>query len=192
MDKGRRYGTTVVCALRLGGTLYVAHAGDSRAVLCRDSKAVRLTQDHKPASVPEERKRIESQGGRVAVEADRVLSNPEGARPSRLNMSRALGDPDFKVPRRLVEAEPDVARVDLRPGSDQFLLLATDGVFDVLSDQEASDIVLGLTASGRLSNDSAEAAADAVCRKAIKAGSRDNVTALVMLFEGSSAASRED
>eukprot|EP00887_Chlorella_sp_A99_P004425 scaffold30.g4425.t1 len=203
VDKGRRYGTTVVCALRLGGTLYVAHAGDSRAVLCRDSKAVRLTQarpgaagaamanlasrpvphaaggrrslrDHKPASVPEERKRIESQGECAGITPQKggYVVEPSGNRM--LNMSRALGDPDFKVPRRLVEAEPDVARVDLRPGSDQFLLLATDGVFDVLSDQEASDIVLGLTASGRLSNDSAEAAADAVCRKAIKAGSRDN------------------
>lgn len=37
---------------------------------------------------------------------------------------RALGDPDFKAPRRLVEAEPDVARVALQPGVDQFLVLA--------------------------------------------------------------------
>lgn len=36
---------------------------------------------------------------------------------------RALGDPDFKQPRRLVEAEPDVARVELRPRSDAFMVL---------------------------------------------------------------------
>jgi hypothetical protein len=34
-----------------------------------------------------------------------------------------LGDPDFKEPRRLVEAEPDVSRVELKPGADAFLLL---------------------------------------------------------------------
>lgn len=36
---------------------------------------------------------------------------------------RALGDPDFKTPRRLVEAQPDVTRLELRPGADAFLLL---------------------------------------------------------------------
>lgn len=40
---------------------------------------------------------------------------------------RALGDPDFKHPRRLVEAEPDVARVELCPGADAFLLLGRWG-----------------------------------------------------------------
>lgn len=40
---------------------------------------------------------------------------------------RALGDPDFKQPRRLVEAEPDVARVELRPTADRFLLLGRCG-----------------------------------------------------------------
>ena len=41
---------------------------------------------------------------------------------------RALGDPDFKAPRRLVEAEPDVARVELRAGADRFLLLGRCGL----------------------------------------------------------------
>lgn len=58
----KRYGTTAVCALVIGSELFVAHAGDSRAVLYRDGAAVQLTRDHKPASVPEERKRIEAQG----------------------------------------------------------------------------------------------------------------------------------
>ncbi|KAL4420335.1 hypothetical protein ABPG77_010240, partial [Micractinium sp. CCAP 211/92] len=88
----------------------------------------------------EERERIESHGGHIVYEDDRVVSNPEGQRRSRLNMSRALGDPDFKQPRRLVEAEPDVARLELRPGSDAFLLLGSDGLFEQLSVQQAVDI----------------------------------------------------
>jgi hypothetical protein len=60
--RGKRYGTTAVCALVVGDVLYVAHCGDSRAVLCRDGAAAPLTRDHKPASVPEERRRIEAQG----------------------------------------------------------------------------------------------------------------------------------
>lgn len=46
---------------------------------------------------------------------------------------RALGDVDHKVPRRLVEAEPDVARIVLLPQRDAFLVLGSDGLFDVLS-----------------------------------------------------------
>jgi hypothetical protein len=45
---GTRDGATAVVVLRLGGMLYAAHAGDSRAVLCRDGAAHRLTEDHKP------------------------------------------------------------------------------------------------------------------------------------------------
>lgn len=60
--RGKRYGTTAVCALLIGNVLYVAHCGDSRAVLCRDGGAAPLTRDHKPASVPAERHRIEAQG----------------------------------------------------------------------------------------------------------------------------------
>jgi hypothetical protein len=46
--QGTRDGATALVVLRLGGVLYSAHAGDSRAVLCRDGAAHRLTEDHKP------------------------------------------------------------------------------------------------------------------------------------------------
>lgn len=45
---GTRDGATALVVLRLGGALYAAHAGDSRAVLCREGLAHRLTEDHKP------------------------------------------------------------------------------------------------------------------------------------------------
>lgn len=45
---GTRDGATALVVLRLGGALYAAHAGDSRAVLCRDGQSYRLTEDHKP------------------------------------------------------------------------------------------------------------------------------------------------
>jgi hypothetical protein len=45
---GTRDGATALVVLRLGGVLYAAHAGDSRAVLCREGQAHRLTEDHKP------------------------------------------------------------------------------------------------------------------------------------------------
>jgi len=49
-----------------GSVLWAAHAGDSRAVLARGRRAVRLTEDHKPC-LPAERLRVEANGGRVQL-----------------------------------------------------------------------------------------------------------------------------
>ncbi len=77
--------TSVTCVIRSVGekrVLHTANVGDSRAVLCRGGKAVRLTIDHK-ASLPEEAKRIRDAGGFIG-------------RNKRVNgvlaISRALGD----------------------------------------------------------------------------------------------------
>lgn len=65
-------------------------------------------------------------------------------------MSRALGDGNHKFPKRLVEAEPDVCRIPLTPGKNYFLVLGSDGLFDVLSPGQVGRIVKQmLDASGR-------------------------------------------
>jgi len=61
--------------------LYVANAGDSRCVLCRDGKAVNMSDDHKPED-PEEQDRIVKAGGRVTC---------DGRVNGGLNLSRAIG-----------------------------------------------------------------------------------------------------
>lgn len=58
-------GTTALVSVQVGPKLYTANAGDCRAVLCRDGRALRLSRDHKP-ELPDERQRIEAAGGRVA------------------------------------------------------------------------------------------------------------------------------
>ena len=84
-----------------GGVLYAAHCGDSRAVLCRQGRAVRLTEDHKP-NLPPERQRIQAVGGRVEFSRCwRVIFEPqEGRSGSGLAVSRSFGDLDFKEPNR--------------------------------------------------------------------------------------------
>ncbi|KAL6774229.1 hypothetical protein ACKKBG_A24240 [Auxenochlorella protothecoides x Auxenochlorella symbiontica] len=180
---GQQYGTTAVCALRIGRLMYIAHTGDSCALLCRGGTLVRLTEDHKPASMPTERARIEGQGGRIMYKEDRVLSNPRGSRISRLNMSRALGDGNFKSPQRLVEATPDVVRVALRPHRDQFFILASDGVLEVMSEDEAIDIVKRTVAGSPPSDALAGQAAAALIHRATALQTRDNMTAVVVLLE---------
>jgi serine/threonine protein phosphatase PrpC len=128
-------GSCAAVALVCGAHVLTAHVGDCRVVLWRDGVAVPLTSDHR-AAAPFEKARIEARGGFVAF--DRVVGQ--------LAVARAFGDRSFKrldvsggggaAPRieELVSAVPDVACVRWLPGD--FLLLACDGVWDVLSDQE--------------------------------------------------------
>lgn len=119
-------GTTSVIAVIEGTTLTVANVGDSRCVLCRGGAAQRLSVDHKP-DLPNETAYIQSKGGIVR----------DGRVGGMLAVSRALGDGFLGD---AVNATPSVCRVELSAG-DSFLILACDGVWDVLSDQEACDIV---------------------------------------------------
>jgi len=122
-------GTTAVTALihHETFTLYVGNVGDSRAVLSTTSGAIiPLTNDHK-ADRADEMERIRRAGGFVVHK--RVMGE--------LAISRALGDLDFKEPGfRFVLAHPELA-VQRLSQHDDFILLACDGVFDVLSNEQS-------------------------------------------------------
>ena len=78
-------------------------------------------------------------GGRVEFQRCwRVISTARGTNTG-LAVSRSLGDLEFKEPRMLVERRPDVGCCILKP-EDAFVVLASDGLWDVLNDQEAVDI----------------------------------------------------
>merc|ERR1712217_234816 len=183
-------GSTCVSALLHGnpklGTalrLVIANLGDSRAVLCRGGQAVAVSEDHKPQRI-DEKKRIERAGGLVLQVrgAWRVAAstNPNSMSKSArkeyqgLAMTRSLGDLYFKQPAALALAEPEVTIYSLSE-KDHFLVLATDGIFDVLSNQEVVDLAL------KHCHDAEEAAKNIV-RTAYKKGSEDNLTVLVVQF----------
>ncbi|KAL4450727.1 hypothetical protein ABPG77_001083 [Micractinium sp. CCAP 211/92] len=139
---GPSAGCTAVCAVVRGGELFVANAGDSRCVLSRAGRAVAMTQDHKPMDT-DEYARIMKAGGFVA----------DGRVNGSLNLSRALGDLEYKQTKELgpeeqmVTALPEIRRETLQPG-DEFLILACDGIWDVLTNQEAVDFVRERLAAG--------------------------------------------
>ncbi|CAI5481072.1 unnamed protein product [Closterium sp. Yama58-4] len=154
---GHVSGSTAVVAALLGRRLVVASIGDSRAVLayrCKAGHAVPgtaasiggmqckpLTNDHK-CSVASERKRIEQAGGRVQA-SEHEPGNPRiwlpRERSPGLVPSRAFGD--FVVKDYGVIAEPDILIRHLT-SEDEFIILATDGLWDVMTPQEAMSAVL--------------------------------------------------
>jgi protein phosphatase 2C family protein 2/3 len=138
-----KIGCTAVACLVQKDSLIVANAGDSRAVLCRNGKAIDLTNDHKPDS-PDEKARILKAGGSIRVQ--RVGSHCIHPLNSSLSVSRALGDLRFKKNKRLQPEEQLVSCIPeinmcSRAGEDEFLVMACDGVWDVLSSQDVVDIV---------------------------------------------------
>lgn len=130
-------GTTALVACVAGRSLVVANAGDCRGVLCTGdaSRAVRLSEDHKPNRA-DEKARIMSAGGDVEfLGCWRVKSRDHSVL---LATSRALGDRHFKLRRpHIVTAEPDVITRVLDAKEDRFIVLACDGLWDVLTDEEA-------------------------------------------------------
>ena len=138
-DHPLQAGCTSVVVAATPDTLWCANAGDSRAVVCRDGVAIPLSFDHKPNSEIEST-RITKAGG--FVEATNGFFRVNG----NLNLSRSIGDlkykqsPELPPEAQIITAEPDVLKHTLDP-KDEFFIVACDGVWDVLSNQEAVDFV---------------------------------------------------
>ncbi|KAK3180566.1 hypothetical protein Dsin_032512 [Dipteronia sinensis] len=121
-------GSTAVVAVLTAHHIIVANCGDSRAVLCRGGRAVPLSHDHKPDR-PDELQRIQAAGGRVInLDGPRV----EGI----LAMSRAIGDRYLKP---VVTAEPEISFTERDP-EDECLIIASDGLWDVISSELACEM----------------------------------------------------
>ncbi|KAL5240486.1 hypothetical protein ACI65C_007896 [Semiaphis heraclei] len=134
---GKDSGCTAVMALLVNDKLYVANAGDSRCVVSIDGKAHDMSKDHKPEDEPE-LKRICKAGGRVSS---------DGRVNGGLNLSRALGDHNYKKNKdlpnteQMITALPDVTVLDITPDKTNFLVLACDGIWNSLSSQEVVDFI---------------------------------------------------
>ncbi|PIN04356.1 Serine/threonine protein phosphatase [Handroanthus impetiginosus] len=145
-------GTTAVALIKQGQDLIIGNIGDSRAVLATRDKdnalvAVQLTVDLKP-NLPREAARIQKCKGRVFALQD----EPEVARvwlPNSdspgLAMARAFGD--FCLKDFGLISIPDVYHHHITD-RDEFVILATDGVWDVISNKEAVDIVASAPGRG--------------------------------------------
>ena len=146
--------------------LWMLNVGDSRAVLSnKNGLAVQLSQDHKPNS-PDERNRIEQMGGKITFDGS-------DWRIKDLSLSRAFGDIECTP---YVTHLPQIYRYRLS-SSDRFLIKACDGLWDVLSNQDAIEFVQDLIKKNYKGN-----IAKALVDHAYEKGSLDNITAIVYVF----------
>jgi serine/threonine protein phosphatase PrpC len=154
---------------------YTLNTGDSRAILCNKYNiAIPLTKDHKPISY-EEKKRITELGGVIKFDAG-------DWRIKDLSVSRAFGDIDTK---EFVIQTPDIIRYELNL-SDKFIVMACDGLWDVLSNQDVIDFILEeldkLKKNKSTNGSGKNNIAKNLGEYAIQKGSYDNVTIIIIFL----------
>lgn len=201
-------GSCLLLSLFQGNTCYFANVGDSRTMVSENKgkKVFQLTTDHKPENEIETR-RIKENGGDVfrnkktynrrvrdpvsgkhkSVEV--VKYGPHRVNPGGLSVSRTIGDIPSKDPRlggaqSCVIPTPEIGEYPVKQNSD-FMVLACDGIYDVLSNEEVSNAVwesieryvkfMDLEEVSRM-------AAENVMKASFDKRSMDNVTVIVILF----------
>ena len=140
-------------------------------------KAIPMSFDHKPKN-PQERRRIEEAGGHVS--SDRVDGD--------LAVSRALGDFSYKDPKRNASKQkvspcPDIKIQPRSPDHDKFLILACDGIWDVMTNQE----VVTFVAEQEKGWVDAAKIAESLLDKCLAKGSKDNMSVVIVFFTDNKA-----
>jgi len=144
-------GTTVTAALFHLETLYIAHIGDSRAYLFRKGSSKLLTQDHSLVN------ELFQKGGLTLEEAQN--------HPQRNILTRALG----------TEPEPQIDLLEISVQAGDELLLCTDGLYNLVSDEEIHSIIDN--------DDVLKVKVDSLIKKALERGGNDNITAMLIQYE---------
>ncbi|CAI9267586.1 unnamed protein product [Lactuca saligna] len=177
-------GSTAVVAVICSSHIIIANCGDSRAVLYRGKEAIALSNDHKP-NREDEYARIEASGGKVIQwNGHRVFGV--------LAMSRSIGDGYLKP---WIIPEPEVT-FTARARQDECLVLASDGLWDVMSNEEVCEIarkriLIWHKKNGGTTTDrgtgmgvgpdpAAQAAADYLVMLALQKGTKDNISVIVV------------
>ncbi|CAN1230909.1 Probable protein phosphatase 2C 58 [Linum perenne] len=143
-------GSTAVTAILINGEkLVVANVGDSRAVICKNGVAKQLSVDHEPSKEKRDVPRVDGQ----------------------LAVARAFGDRSLKVH---LSSEPDVSEESVDDEA-EFLILASDGVWKVMSNQEAVDSIKTVK--------DAKTAAHQLIEEALARKSKDDISCIVVRFQ---------
>jgi serine/threonine protein phosphatase PrpC len=222
-SKPRDGGTTAVVAVVSSQKILVANVGDSRCILVKKGTAttttnldgedeenievISMSEDHKP-DLPDERARIESAG--LKIHTDQIfhengeyelISKVKKSDKEMLGVARAFGDYDYKSnedlspARQAVVCTPDIVVRDRADGEDMFLILACDGVWDVMSNDDVGLFVTKAVNAATASLTEEEchpvdvgvlaSVGDSLLDHCLKQGSTDNMSVLIVALPAS-------
>ncbi|KAL5268790.1 hypothetical protein ACHWQZ_G002589 [Mnemiopsis leidyi] len=175
-------GTTAVCAFITKTDIICANCGDSRAIFSRAGDLKLVTRDHKPYN-DDERRRIEKAGGSV------MMQRVNGS----LAVSRALGDYEYKSTQNMpsieqqVSPQPEIFVLERDYEHDEFLVIACDGIWDVMSNQQVLEFVhKELT----IREDRGQIC-DNLIEECFQRNSRDNMSVILVTFPAAPTVNEE-
>jgi len=162
-------GTTAlsVC-IRNNEELIVANAGDCRGFICRNGKPFEIADRHIP-NRPDEMERIKGLGGIVVCFGTWRVNGS-------LAVSRSIGDLDS---RSLVVADPEITRIPIQE-EDEFLVLASDGLWDEVTGEDMIQIVKQTVATKGRNH-----VCQVLCDTGVERNTKDNVTVITLFFDHS-------
>lgn len=161
-------GSTGLCSVIRNGKLLVGNVGDCRCLLLSSGKAIQMSVDQKPTNT-DEMKRIISLGGNITNNMG--VARVNGV----LAVSRAFGNRRL---RKVIRPDIEMIQRDLTR-EDHFLVIASDGLWDVLRNKDVCDICYTLSQSH-----CPQQLAEELVHTAIASGSMDNVTCIVVKLVG--------
>ena len=160
--KAREMGTTLsivyICKQNSKKYLYCANVGDSRCILISKDRVNRISYDHK-CDDKQEIERIKQAGG--FVQNGRLMGI--------INLSRSIGDIELKQYGLI--SNPNFFKIELTK-NDKFVIMASDGVWDVINDFEAYKISQNIDDSDELAYE--------IVNKSIEYGSKDNISCITI------------
>lgn len=214
-SQGKNGGTTAIVALVSDGKMIVANLGDSRCILVKkksadneDLEVIAMSEDHKP-NLPMERPRIEAAGMTIHVDhippgegqvAPTAIHKVKKSEKEMLAVSRAFGDFDFKSneslspSRQAVICTPEIVVRERKFDEDLYLILACDGIWDVMSNEDVA-VFVAKRVYERVANEEEDVLAkvgDDLLDLCLAKGSEDNMSVLIVSFPTSSAVTKSE
>jgi len=186
---GDKSGATATIVLILGDVLYCANVGDSSAMLAysKDEDPVHMTEEHK-ASNEVEKKRVKDGGGLVVWFGGGWRVNGTMA------VSRSIGDESVG---KVMIAEPYIFQHKITE-SDEYLVIATDGLWDVMNDVQTRNFIHNWMKENPMEGESEESCAYsknisiALTEEATRLNSGDNITVCVLFLKAKGKGLRRD
>jgi serine/threonine protein phosphatase PrpC len=173
----KQCGSTCLCVLHFQdinnkNVIQILNTGDCRLCVCNGNVGINLTEDHKPNSIKESI-RIKKLGGKI-------IKDGSDYRICNLSVSRAFGDNDA---RPYVTHIPDIIKYTIKP-NDKFIILACDGLWDVMTNQQVIDFILSNCYKNNKRINKTKNIAQLLAKHAINTlKSTDNVSVIIVFFD---------
>ncbi|CCW66531.1 unnamed protein product [Phytomonas sp. Hart1] len=181
-EDGNESGSVCVVVIVIDDTLVIGNVGDCEAVLCRGGSPIVPTVKHTLQSNTKELERVHDAGGKIFH--NRVGHPRFNPSVISLGVTRAIGDAGFKLaeytdgkPSGII-SQPDTTSIKLTSG-DEFLVVGSDGLWDVMSYEEVIDFCSRRLKSG----ETAQSITDELTQAALNKGATDNVTTMLICLE---------